>query len=76
MKENGRVCALHNHTQKKNHDKEGILPIKISLATRRSHFPMRDHLFSREAERLVEIEESLAYPAGFPSLHKLDVYHL
>lgn len=77
MNENGRDCALHNHMEdKKNCDKEWILYIKILLAIKRHHSPMTDYLFSRKAERIVELEGLLVYLAGFPIPHKSDVCNL
>lgn len=69
MNENGRGSALHNHREeKKTCGKEGIFSVKLSQATRR-HPPMTDYLFSREAERLVEIEGFFVYLADFPLRH-------
>lgn len=66
MNENGRGSALRNHREeKKTCGKEGILYIKLSVATRRHHPPMTDYLSSGDAERLVEIGGILVYLADF-----------
>lgn len=70
------LCTIIWRTRKKNCDKEWILYIKFLLAIKRHHSPMTDYLFSREAERMVELEGLLVYLAGFPIPRKSDVCNL